>query len=555
MHLIKIRFDDGEMAEYPAGTPANEVLKKNYSPEGLPYIACMVNNEVCSLSFPLNVDCHIKFITANNSYGMRVYRTGLAFLLAMAVNRVFPGARLIVEHSLGTAFYCSFEYVNQPRRKISKHDINCIEKEMRELVERDVKIERRKLAFCDALELFEASGQVDKAELLRTLNPPRIVTYWCEGFSDLAHGPMIQNTGVLKHFKLLHYPPGIVLQFPDHTAPKRITSFKDQPHLFKIFHEHKEWGKILGVNTVGKLNKMIVERTVEEFVKIQEACHEKKIACIADSITGKVDTKVILIAGPSSSGKTTFAKRLSIQLRVNGLHPQTISLDNYYVNDKDTPRDAAGNPDYEHIKAIDVALFNHHLLALIRGKEVELPFFNFITKRREFRGEKVQLDEKGILVIEGIHGLNPAFTYKIPDRNKFPIYISALTQLNVDYNNRISTTDNRLLRRLVRDYAYRKNSPITTLKMWHSVRRGEKKWIFPFQRRAMATFNSALDYEMSVLKPLAAPLLLTVKPSDIEYAEARRLQIFLAPFLAIDSELVPSTSILREFIGKSAFKY
>lgn len=554
MHLIKVKLEDGTILDCPPNTPAIELLKNSYNEKGLPYIACLVNNEVCSLSFPLSVNCSLVFITHEHSYGMRVYRTGLTFLLAMAARRIYPDVRLIVEHSLGTAYYCSFESAGR-KTGITEEEVRKIEEEMQTLVGRNMPIERRKLSYTDALEIFELSGQKDKADLLRTLNPPRVVIYWCDGFSDLAYGPMVQTTGVLKYFRLARYAPGLILQFPDTASPKKVGKFVDQPHLFKIFREHKEWGRILGVNTVGRLNQLIAKGEVEEFIRIQEACHEKKIAMIADSIVANKNIKIVLIAGPSSSGKTTFAKRLAIQLRVNGLHPQTISLDNYYVNDEDTPRDKDGRPDYENIKALDVTLFNKHIMDLIRGKEVELPFFNFVTKRREFRGEKIQLDENGILIVEGIHGLNPAFTYKIPDKNKFPIYISALTQLNVDFNNRISTTDNRLIRRLVRDCIFRNNSPLTTLKMWQSVRRGEKKWIFPFQARALATFNSALDYEMAVLKPLAEPLLFTIKPCHLEYAEARRLQMFLNPFLVIDQKYVPPNSILREFIGQSAFKY
>ncbi|MDP2990254.1 MAG: nucleoside kinase, partial [Kiritimatiellota bacterium] len=399
-------------------------------------------------------------------------------------------------------------------------------------------------------------GLQDKVNLLRFRNPPKIVIYECDRFVDLAHGPLAPGTGALNYFKLIHYPPGLVLQLPSCETPRRVTPFRDQPHLFQIFNEHKTWGRILGVTNVGRLNELIMNGDVREFMRIEEAFHEKKIIRIADRISAlRRQVRLILMAGPSSAGKTTFAKRLAVQLEVNGLRPVMISLDNYYVDDANTPRDAAGGPDYEHIKAVDVELFNQHLLKLFAGKTVELPRFNFERKRRESGGAPLRLKPDQVVIVEGIHGLNPHFTHRIPGRQKFAIYISALTQLAIDAGNRISTTDNRLMRRLVRDHAYRGNSPLATLRMWPSVRRGEKTWIFPHQAKADATFNSALDYELAVLKPLVEPLLMEIKPADPEYAEARRLQEFLLNFLEIPKYDVPPTSILREFIGASSFKY
>jgi uridine kinase len=355
---------------------------------------------------------------------------------------------------------------------------------------------------------------------------------------------------------LINYPPGLVLQFPDPRNPRRAAGFRAQPHLFNIFHEHKEWGRILGVSNVGRLNELIAAGEIVNFIRISEAFHEKKIARIADAIQARRgQVRLVFISGPSAAGKTTFSKRLAIQMEVNGMRPITLSLDNYYVDDEKTPRDKSGKPDYEHIKALDIALFNRHLVRLIHNGEIELTRFDFGRKKRVMTGRKLKIEQDQIVIVEGIHGLNPAFTPMLDRRRQFKIYISAMTQLNIDCHNRISTTDNRLMRRMIRDHIFRGNPPLTTLKMWPVVRRGEKRWIFPFQGQADVFFNSALDYELAVLKPLVEPLLMQIKPADPEYAEARRLQEFLSNFLGVVKNAVPPTSILREYIGSSTFKY
>jgi uridine kinase len=361
---------------------------------------------------------------------------------------------------------------------------------------------------------------------------------------------------VLGAFQLILYPPGFVLQIPDEANPKTVPPFEPQPQQFQIFQEHKEWGRVLGVNTVGRLNEIIATREIGDFIKIAEAFHEKKIAQIADRIHERRNQiKWCLIAGPSSSGKTTFAKRLAVQLRVDGLRPVTISVDDYFVGRERTPRDQNDQPDFESIDAVDLPLFNEHLMRLDKGEEVNLPTFNFENGCREFRGAKLHIEPDQIVLVEGIHGLNPRLTESLPPAHKLRIYISALTQLNLDSNNRISTTDNRLVRRLVRDNNYRGNSALKTLGMWPSVRQGERTWIFPYQPAADVAFNSALDYELAVLKPLVEPLLAEVKPHHVQYPEARRLQQFLSSFLSVSDYLVPPTSILREFIGSSSFNY
>ena len=427
---------------------------------------------------------------------------------------------------------------------------------LKEVTSRNAPIERRKAVYADAVKLFEEHNLQDKANLLKFRNPAKVVVYSCEGYTDLAHGPLAHTSGAITHVDLIHVSPGFVIQFPDRSIPPRIPALRPQPLLFQVFQEHKKWGRILNVNTVGRLNEMIAKKESPDFIRIAEALHEKKIAKIADKVKEeRARIKFITIAGPSSSGKTTFAKRLSVQLRVNGLNPVAISVDNYFVDRDKTPRDENGDFDFEHIEAIDLELFNQHLSDLVAGQQVNLPRFNFEKGLKEFPGDFMQLEGDQVIILEGIHCLNPRLTASIAPENKFKIYISALTQLNLDSHNRVSTTDNRLVRRLVRDNQFRGHSALTTMKMWPSVRRGEKSWIFPFQQEADIAFNSALDYELAVLKPFAEPLLAEVKPAHPQYAEARRLQDFLGSFLGIPHDLVPPTSILREFIGKSSFRY
>ncbi len=549
-HTISVTLDGGGAFTAMEGIEVG-TLAPPPAPD-LPWVAALVNNDLVSLSYPLSVNSRVGFLTMADAHGWRVYRGSLCFLLAMAVREVAPEATFSVEHSFGLGLYCSFHTAAGNGHGITADELAQVDRRMRALVAGDLPIERLKVAYCDALRAFALAGQEDKRNLLWHRNPPRVVMHTCGGFSDLAHGPLVPRTGILRRFKLIHYPPGFVLHLPDRTDPLTLPPFEDQPHLFHIFQEHKEWGRILGVNTVGRLNAIIAEGNFDRFVQTSEALHEKKLARIADQIAEHRERiKVVLVAGPSSSGKTTFAKRLSTQLIVNGLEPITIGTDDYFVGEEANPVDEDGTPDYEHVRAVDIDLFNRHLMDLIGGGEVERPVFNFVTKRRELSGERIRLDRGRILIIEGIHGLNPLLTHRVPAAQKFRIYISALTQLSVDANNRLSTTDNRLLRRMVRDHRQRGHSALLSLRMWSSVRRGEKRWIFPFQREADATFNSALDYELAVLKPLVEPLLMQVKPDQPEYTEARRLTEFLLNFLPADPQVVPGVSILREFIGGS----
>ncbi len=557
MHLkgkVKARLSDGREISCPFGTPVEALLDKETDDVGRHYLGAVVNNTVVTLEFLLEVDSDVKFLTFADSHGWRIYRSTACFLLAKVVKDLYPSARLTVEHSMGTGFYCSFEQDGQ--EGIHHDQVEQIRARLKDLIERNAPIERRKSIYTAAVKHFEDQGQHDKAHLLKYRNPPKVVVYTCEDYTDLAHGPLAHTCGAIRHVDLLHVAPGFVIMFPDQSVPPRIPALRPQPQLFTVFQEHKKWGRILGVNTVGRLNEIIAAKESADFIRIAEALHEKKIAKVADKIKEERERiRFILIAGPSSSGKTTFAKRLSVQLRVNGFNPVAISVDNYFVDRAHTPRDENGDFDFEHIEAIDLDLFNQHLLELMDGKAIDLPRFNFEQGVKEFHGEQLQLKGDQVVILEGIHCLNPRLTQAIAPDNKFNIYISALTQLNLDSHNRIATTDNRLVRRLVRDNQFRGHSALQTMRMWPSVRRGEKKWIFPFQEQADIAFNSALDYELAVLKPFAEPLLAEVKPDDPVYSEARRLQDFLGSFLGIAHDLIPPTSILREFIGKSSFRY
>lgn len=544
----------GTCTSVPVDTPVCKVLAAPADKQGLRYLGALVNNDVASLTYPLEVDCDVTPLTVTHPQGERIYRRSISFLVVKAVQELFPDARCMVEHALGTGFFCAFE--QNGNSGISKEKVDAIEKRMIEFCEQDIPIERLKLSFEDAVARFKAQKQYDKYSLLRFMNPPKVVLFSTAGFSDLAHGVLAPSTGALNVFSLEPHAGGFVIQFPDPDNPTQAAPFKDQPHLFQIYQEHKEWGRILGISTVGTLNEVIADRGIAEFIKIAEALHEKKLAQMADQVHQRRDrVRTILLAGPSSAGKTTMAKRLSIQLRVNGMRPRSISVDDYFVDRKDTPRDEDGNLDFEHVESIDLELFNDDLKKLVAGEVINLPRFNFEKGAREYRGNQLQLADDEILILEGIHCLNPRLSEAVPDENKFKIFVSALTQLNLDDSNRISTTDNRLIRRMVRDHKFRGHSALTTLQMWPSVRRGEERWIFPNQHTADATFNSALDYELAILKPMVNPLLAEVKPSSEEYANARRLQDFLSYFVNASEELVPSSSILREYTGGSSFSY
>ena len=551
---ISITLESGQKITCPSQTLVGELLHEPNDPvTGLPYLGALVNNELVTFAYTLDIDSSVRFVTMASSGGMQIYVRSLSFLLAKAVKDLHPAAHFSVEHALGPGLYCEFEVAGV--RGMTPAQAEALEAHMRDLVATDRPILRQRISYTAAIEQFTRNGQDDKVSLLRFTNTPKIVTYVCENFCDLATGPMTRSCGPLQFFKIIPYQTGFVLQMPTCDSAPRLPDFKPIHVLTETFKEYNRWGRILGVNTVGRLNEIIAANEIKDFVKVAEALHEKKIAAIADQIASTPSVKWVLIAGPSSSGKTTFAKRLAIQLRVNGLRPVTLGTDDYFVDRQHTPRTASGDYDFEHLQAVDVPTLNRDLADLDAGREIQLPTFDFHSGSRSYKGRKMRLAEDQVVVLEGIHSLNPALTPAIPDNRKFHIYISALTQLNLDNNNRIPTTDNRLLRRLVRDHRYRGHSATRTLEMWPNVGRGERTWIFPFQEEADAVFNSALDYELAILSVLARPLLSEIKPHQSVYAEARRMLEFLSHFIPLSTDVPPPTSIIREFVGGSDFDY
>jgi uridine kinase len=552
MNTIQVNFSGGASKTYPEGTRLEGMVDGFGSPEGA-LAAIKVNNEILPLSTRLEVNANLEPIFLDSPEGMMIYRRSLAFLLAVAARDLFPERNLYVGHSLGNGYYYTFNHDKKP----AAGEVEALEKQMRLLVEKDIPIESGYLAYADAVKTFEKNGQTDTNLLLDQRCESNIRINRCGDFVDLYIEPLVCRTGLLSVFELIDYQDGLILCFPGIGRNFKIAPFEDSPRIFSVYSEYKKWGRIVGVHAVGYLNRLVADRNIRDYIRIAEAFQAKKMSEIADQIYKKRDSiKVILIAGPSSSGKTTTAKRLSIDLKVMGIEPIAISLDDYYVNTDRTPRDEKGEPDYECLEALDVPYLNEQLLALLKGEEITLPVYDFkIGRRRESGGRKIRLDRRTMLIVEGIHGLNDALTPQIERDTKFKLYVSALTQLNLDDHNRIPTSDNRLLRRMVRDYQFRGNNAEKTIKMWPSVQRGERKHIFPFQNSADAAFNSALDYELAVLKVYAEPLLRVVKPNLPEYAEAVRLLSFLENFAPIPPQYVPGQSILREFIGESEFKY
>ncbi|MFZ5353220.1 MAG: nucleoside kinase [Bacillota bacterium] len=552
--MIKITFQDNSVNEYPKGTKLIDISKKFQHLYKTDILGAIVNNELKELWKEINSDCNVVFIDRTTSYGNRFYSRSLAFLFIIAAKEVFNGCRVTVEHSLSKGFYCEVHKNGYKEIPLTEEDVKKIEDKMKELVEMDIPFEKNRLDNSEAAALFEKTGQDDKIRLLKYRQKSYMNVYSCYGYYDYFYGYMVPSTGYLKLFELKHYSPGLILRFPEKRNPTVLPEFVEQRKLFNIFREFEHWGKIMELNDVSNLNDAISEGRINELIHIAEALHEKKIAQIADMITQSKDKKkLVLIAGPSSSGKTTFAQRLSIQLRVNGIRPVAISLDDYFKNREDTPKDESGEYDFETIEAIDINTFNDVMSRLIKGEEVEIPTFNFHTGMREWRGKKLKIDEDQVIIVEGIHGLNEALSKNIPKERKFKVYVSALTHLSVDNHNRIPTSDLRLLRRIVRDFQFRSQDALSTIKRWDSVRRGEDTFIYPFQEEADVMFNSSLVYELCILKNIALPQLLKISNEVPEYIEAKRLVKFLNYFLPVEGDDVPFNSILREFIGKSCF--
>ncbi|MFA6308525.1 MAG: nucleoside kinase [Clostridia bacterium] len=547
---IKIICKDNIQRIIPYGTSiltlSNE-YKKDYKSK---IIAAKVNNDIKELTYNLIEDCTLEFIDTSNIDGNRIYRRSLYFIMIKAVYDLFPDLNIKISHTISKGLFIDVK----GNKEISKDDVEKIESRMRELVNCRIPFIKRVVPFSDAKEILLKSGRADRYHAIEYREKPFVTIYNCDGYDDYFYGYMAPNTGYVDKFKLIYYPPGIILMSPEAANPESVPEFVEQKKLFNIFMENKKWVKILEVENVGALNDRIKEDRSVQLIRVSEALQEKKVALIADRISENENKKsVVLIAGPSSSGKTTFAQRLDIQLRVNGLRPITISLDDYFVDRDSTPTDKAGEFDYESIDAIDLKLFNSQLTALINKEEVEIPVFNFHTGAREPKGRKIRLEQNQIIIIEGIHGLNEKLTRDIASEDKFKIYVSALTSMNIDDHNRIPTTDTRIIRRIVRDFQFRNCNAISTMKRWASVRRGEEINIFPFQEEADIMFNSSLVYELSVLKTFAEPLLKEVDSMYEEYPEARRLIEFLSYILPIDPKEIPDNSIIREFIGGSCF--
>jgi uridine kinase len=550
--MVKATFPGGKVVELERGTALNTLIE-HFGILQSPLVAVKVSNRIFPLSGRLEINAPVEPVTLDSPEGLEVYRRSLAFLLSIAAWEIFPNRKLIIGHSLGDSYYYNFEDEKTP----ANEEINALKIKMLTLIEENHPIETEYLSFTETADLFEKNGQTETLLLLERRNEAAIQVNVCRGYTNLYIEPLAPNTGILSAFELTVYEQGFLLRFPGTGRGMVVDSFEDNPGLFSVYREYKKWGRIVGLRSAGELNRMVAEKSIQDFIRIAEAFQAKKLNEIADRIyQRKNDVKAILIAGPSSSGKTTTAKRLSINLMVMGIKPIAISLDDYYMDTAHTPRDENGQLDYECLEALDVPYLNQQLLSLFSGEEVTLPVYDFKTGcRRESGGRKIRMDRRSILIVEGIHGLNDKLTEKLDRGTKFKLYVSALTQLNLDEYNRIPTGDNRLLRRMVRDSQYRGAGAAWTIRQWPSVQKGAGKYIFSFQNGADATFNSALDYEIAVLKFYAEPLLRSVKPNEAEYAEASRLLAFLEYFTPIPPELVPGQSILREFIGGSEFKY
>jgi uridine kinase len=553
---VQARLPDGRIFEAPPGTPLEDILRiaNGFGSNGLPAVAAIMHNKLNELTRPLTTDADVWPITAADLDGLRIYRRSLVFLLVVAAEELFPQAEIFVEHSASHAggYFCEVRgHGNRRGGSFTPSELDRIQARMREIVAADERFIRCELPIDEAIQLFRARGQDDTARLLSTSTRQMIALYSLRGWTDFAHGYLVPSTGYLQHFALHDSPPGFVLQMPHPDQPDQLPPLTPYPKLFETFEEAGNWLERLGLRSTGALNDDIAAGRLPEISLVSEALHEARVAHIAAEIAAQRQrVKVALIAGPSASGKTTFAKRLAVQLLVNGLRPFPVGIDDYFLDRDKTPRDKQGQYDFESLQAVDVALFNRHLLALMSGQTVRLPHYNFYNGMRE-PGLEVTLGPEHLIIVEGIHGLNPALVPSLPPDSVYRIYVSALTQLNLDRHNRVSTTDTRLIRRIARDAATRGYSATDTLRRWPLVTRGERLHIFPFQENCDATFNSALAHELAVLRPIAEPLLLQVRPETPEYLEAKRLLAFLKWFRPAPTDAVPDNSILREFISGS----
>lgn len=547
---MQIVYNNTEI-DVKKGTKVCDLLEQEISKSENEVIACKFNNELKSLNYEIDSDGKIELIDVTHKDGMRVYKRGLIYIIAKAFQEVYNNALITVDYQLYHSMLCEIDNM-----KVTEEMIKKVNKRAQEIIDQDLPIVKRFMTKEEAEKFYEKEKTL-KGKLQLDLKEKKEVTlYYCENYYNYFYGVMPISTGCIKKYELLKYHDGFLIRYPSRKDPDNLPKFIECPKLLETLDEYEDVHRILGVNTLYRLNTIIKKDKIKDYILLDEALHEKKIAGIADNIAKNKDLKVVLIAGPSSSGKTTFAKRLALQLRINGLKPKTISVDNYFVERKDTPVDENGDYDFENIKAIDTNLLNNDLLKLLNGEEIKAPAFNFHTGSKEYSDQNtMKLEDDEILIMEGIHCLNDELTYLIPKKQKFKIYISCLTVLNIDYYNRISTTDSRLIRRIVRDYQFRGYSAMHTLKMWQSVNNGEAKNIFPYQEEADVMFNSSLIYELSVLKNYALPLLKEISQEEKEFSEAKRLYSMLSYFEPIEEKDVPSNSLLREFIGGSIFEY
>ena len=541
--------------EFPEGSSLLDIY--NGFNLAMPYgpVSAKVNNKVESLDFRVYYNKDIEFLDITSSSGMRTYVRSLFFILVKAVEELYPQGSISLEHPISKGYFCKLHI----DRTIGLDDVQRIKQKMQEIIAADIPYTRTESHTEEVVRLFEKRGMIDKARLLDTYGQLYSYYYQLGDTVDCYYSSLVPSTGYIRLFDIVKYYDGLLLRIPSRENPTKLEEVVKQEKMLEVFQEYHRWNQILGISTVGDLNVACNHGHATDLINVSEALQEKKIAQIADEITHRNQdgkrVKLVLISGPSSSGKTTFSKRLSIQLMTNGLKPYPISLDDYFVNRNDTPLDENGKHDFESLYAVDLPFFEEQLTTLLNGGEVELPRYNFTTGKREMSGKKLRIDEHMILIIEGIHALNPALTSHIPNENKYKVYVSALTTILLDNHNYIPTTDNRLLRRIIRDYKYRNYSAEEPIARWPSVRAGEEKWIFPYQENADAMFNSALLFELAVLKDYVEPVLRKVPNRCPEYSEAHRLLRFLNYFVSVQDKELPPTSLLREFLGGSSFQY
>ena len=558
-HMLQIYCKNRKKyLEFPIGSTLLEI----YNGFGLdsPYqvISARVNNVSEGLTFRVYNNKDVEFLDVRSSSGMRTYVRSLCFVIYKAVRELFPGCKLLLEHPVSNGYYCRL--IKADGDAVTVDDAKAIRKRMQDIIAEDIPFLREECRTEEAVHLFSEAGMDDKVKLLKTSGSLYTTYYRLGDTIDNYYGALVPSTGFLKVFDIVKYYDGLLLRVPTKDNPQKVGEIVKQEKMLTAFKEHLQWDYILHMGNVGDLNEICQRGLATQVINVTEALQEKKISQIADTIVqrgkdGGQPVRLVLISGPSSSGKTTFSKRLSVQLLTNGIIPYPVSLDNYFVNRTDTPRDAQGQLDYESLYALDLDLFNSQMKSLLRGEEVELPYYNFNTGLREYRGEKLRIADNMVLILEGNHGLNPDLTPQIPEENKFKIYVSALTTISLDDHNWIPTTDNRLVRRIIRDFNFRGYSAQQTISRWASVRAGEDKWIFPYQENADVMFNSSMLYEFAVFRLHIEPILNMVRNDCEEYAEAHRLLKFIKYFTPIRDNEIPPTSLMREFIGGSSFKY